>query len=124
MISQPEYETIDNVSLTDCFNYNSLEYISPNNTDVMLYDWNNYMVTPRLNHDHPERGIAGFVSKLYQYTSSLFSISDRISNSFPSFFFFFKNRCLQDNEQSYARWCKHNGIDMFIIDNIPGKLNG
>jgi hypothetical protein len=92
MISQPEYETIHNVSLTDCFNYNSLEYISPNNKDVMLYDWNNYMVTPRLNHDHPERGIAGFVSKLYQYTFSLsffLYISDRIFNSFPSFFFFF-----------------------------------
>ncbi|KAI7905010.1 uncharacterized protein BX663DRAFT_307834 [Cokeromyces recurvatus] len=46
---------------------------------------------------HTERGIAGFVSKLYQ--------------------------CLQsnDNNQQYARWCKHDGKDMFIIDRIPGK---
>ncbi|KAI9480785.1 MAG: HSF-type DNA-binding-domain-containing protein [Benjaminiella poitrasii] len=44
---------------------------------------------------HSERGIAGFVSKLYQ--------------------------CLQSNDgnQQYARWCKHDGKDMFIIDRIP-----
>ncbi|KAI8980894.1 HSF-type DNA-binding-domain-containing protein, partial [Pilobolus umbonatus] len=41
------------------------------------------------------RGIAGFVSKLYQ--------------------------CLQPNSknQKYARWCEHDGKDMFIIDCIP-----
>ncbi|CAO3652961.1 unnamed protein product [Mucor fragilis] len=44
---------------------------------------------------HSERGIAGFVSKLYQ--------------------------CLQsvDSNQKYARWCQHDGKDMFIIDCIP-----
>lgn len=32
-------------------------------------------------------------------------------------------RCLQstDSNQKYARWCQHNGKDMFIIDCIPGK---
>ncbi|OBZ88121.1 Heat shock factor protein 2 [Choanephora cucurbitarum] len=42
-----------------------------------------------------ERGIAGFVSKLYQ--------------------------CLQSPEsnQKYARWCQHEGKDMFVIDCIP-----
>ncbi|KAI8977487.1 hypothetical protein BDF20DRAFT_571116 [Mycotypha africana] len=47
------------------------------------------------NAARSERGIAGFVSKLYQ--------------------------CLQSNDanQKYARWCKHDGKDMFIIDNIP-----
>ncbi|KAI7892077.1 HSF-type DNA-binding-domain-containing protein, partial [Mucor mucedo] len=45
--------------------------------------------------NQPERGIAGFVSKLYQ--------------------------CLEapDDGHKYARWCRHNGIDMFIIDCIP-----
>jgi hypothetical protein len=33
------------------------------------------------------------------------------------------NRCLQvpDDGNKYARWCRHNGIDMFIIDCIPSK---
>ncbi|KAI8367019.1 HSF-type DNA-binding-domain-containing protein [Choanephora cucurbitarum] len=42
-----------------------------------------------------ERNIAGFVSKLYQ--------------------------CLQapDDGHKYAYWCKHNGVDMFVIHSIP-----
>ncbi|KAI8367718.1 HSF-type DNA-binding-domain-containing protein [Blakeslea trispora] len=42
-----------------------------------------------------ERNIAGFVSKLYQ--------------------------CLQapDDGHKYAYWCKHNGVDMFVIYSIP-----
>ncbi|KAI8059525.1 hypothetical protein BC940DRAFT_313632 [Gongronella butleri] len=42
-----------------------------------------------------ERVIAGFVAKLYQ--------------------------CLQttENGESYARWCRHDGKDMFVIDCIP-----
>ncbi|KAI9256251.1 hypothetical protein BY458DRAFT_305735 [Sporodiniella umbellata] len=54
--------------------------------------WNlNSTVTPRGS----PRGIAGFVAKLYQ--------------------------CLQSpqNEPKYARWCKHQGRDMFIIERIP-----
>ncbi|KAI8097098.1 HSF-type DNA-binding-domain-containing protein [Halteromyces radiatus] len=47
------------------------------------------------NMNHAERGIAGFVSKLYQ--------------------------CLQapDNGHKYARWCLHDDKDMFVIDCIP-----
>ncbi|KAF7728452.1 hypothetical protein EC973_006132 [Apophysomyces ossiformis] len=45
---------------------------------------------------HHERGIAGFVAKLYQSLEAK----------------------AEDGEK-YARWCKHNGIDMFIIDCIP-----
>ncbi|CAO3668346.1 unnamed protein product [Rhizopus stolonifer] len=54
--------------------------------------WNpNNSVSPRGS----QRGIAGFVSKLYQ--------------------------CLQssENEQKYAQWCKHQGRDMFVIERIP-----
>ena len=32
-------------------------------------------------------------------------------------------RCLQapESDQKYARWCKHQGRDMFIIECIPGN---
>ncbi|KAI9492715.1 hypothetical protein BDB00DRAFT_422018 [Zychaea mexicana] len=45
--------------------------------------------------NHSERGIAGFVSKLYQSLQA------------------------PDDGQKYARWCKHDGKDMFIIECIP-----
>ncbi|CEP17084.1 hypothetical protein [Parasitella parasitica] len=63
---------------------------------------NNYAQHQPIHHQqihhpapHSERGIANFVSKLYQ--------------------------CLQsvDNNPKYARWCHHEGKDMFIIDCIP-----
>ncbi|KAI8344024.1 HSF-type DNA-binding-domain-containing protein [Chlamydoabsidia padenii] len=43
----------------------------------------------------PERGVAGFVCKLYQSLEA------------------------PDGGEKYARWMKHNGKDMFIIDCIP-----
>ncbi|KAI8077804.1 HSF-type DNA-binding-domain-containing protein [Halteromyces radiatus] len=43
----------------------------------------------------PERGVAGFVCKLYQSLEA------------------------PDNGEKYAHWCEHNGKDMFIIDCIP-----
>ncbi|KAI8365218.1 HSF-type DNA-binding-domain-containing protein [Radiomyces spectabilis] len=49
-----------------------------------------------LEFSRSERGIAGFVSKLYDYVSLQSS----------------------DNEK-YAHWCRHDGKDMFIIDCIP-----
>ncbi|KAI9283181.1 HSF-type DNA-binding-domain-containing protein [Sporodiniella umbellata] len=55
-----------------------------------MTDINHYMA---MDNGHPERSVAGFVAKLYQ--------------------------CLQSNDQHYVRWCKHNGIDMFVIDCIP-----
>ncbi|KAF1798040.1 heat shock factor-type transcription factor [Mucor lusitanicus] len=57
--------------------------------------WNTHPLDGNEDMSQPERGIAGFVSKLYQ--------------------------CLQapDDGHKYARWCRHNGIDMFIIDCIP-----
>ncbi|KAG0958492.1 hypothetical protein G6F60_011423 [Rhizopus arrhizus] len=60
-------------------------------TNHSLEPWN----LPMKRRDSSQRGIAGFVSKLYQ--------------------------CLQvpENEQKYARWCKHQGRDMFIIECIP-----
>ncbi|CAO3665082.1 unnamed protein product [Rhizopus stolonifer] len=90
MASQLNYENVNDALYTECCDYKHSnlteldQYTS--NTNLMLYDWNNCMISPRLTHDHPERGVAG---------------------------------CLEDNEQSYARWCKHNGIDMFVIDCIP-----
>ncbi|KAI8084311.1 uncharacterized protein B0P05DRAFT_34640 [Gilbertella persicaria] len=58
---------------------------------------NDYAGSSRRQHQSTpsERGIAGFVSKLYQ--------------------------CLQspENNQNYARWCQHDGKDMFVIDCIP-----
>ncbi|KAI8968364.1 HSF-type DNA-binding-domain-containing protein [Mycotypha africana] len=71
----------------------SNEYYDPATTSSWYYN-----ATTETNYDdlnQAERGIAGFVSKLYQ--------------------------CLEapDNGQKYARWCKHNGVDMFIIDCIP-----
>ncbi|KAG1459760.1 hypothetical protein G6F56_006093 [Rhizopus delemar] len=52
------------------------------------------LVSPR-ELSNSQRGVAGFVSKLYQ--------------------------CLQapDTEQRYARWCTHQGKAMFIIECIP-----
>ncbi|KAI7870528.1 HSF-type DNA-binding-domain-containing protein [Spinellus fusiger] len=41
-----------------------------------------------------ERGVAGFVAKLYQSLE------------------------MPENEDKYARWCTHNGVDMFIIEYI------
>ncbi|KAI8989575.1 HSF-type DNA-binding-domain-containing protein [Pilobolus umbonatus] len=60
--------------------------------------WNHGLMPSDMDYEdinQSERGIAGFVSKLYQ--------------------------CLQapDDGQKYARWCRHNGIYMFIIDCIP-----
>ncbi|SAL99774.1 hypothetical protein [Absidia glauca] len=43
----------------------------------------------------PERGVAGFVCKLYQSLDA------------------------SDGGEKYARWMKHNGKDMFVIDCIP-----
>ncbi|KAI9320968.1 hypothetical protein BX666DRAFT_1257630 [Dichotomocladium elegans] len=42
--------------------------------------------------------------------------------NWPIFIFaHFRKRSLQapDDEQKYARWCKHDGKDMFIIECIP-----
>lgn len=67
------------------------------NTHSILDSMTNETISCNNNEDltQPERGIAGFVSKLYH--------------------------CLQapDDGHKYARWCRHNGIDMFIIDCIP-----
>ncbi|KAI9271990.1 HSF-type DNA-binding-domain-containing protein [Sporodiniella umbellata] len=96
MTVQINYKNVNESLYTeyyDCAYPSMLEfdqYASGNNP---IYDWSNCAVSPPLTHDHPERGVAGFVSKLYQ--------------------------CLENNEQSYARWCKHNGVDMFVIDCIP-----
>ncbi|KAG1469149.1 hypothetical protein G6F56_003426 [Rhizopus delemar] len=65
--------------------------------ELTLYGSVNYKIPSPLNCAHSERGVAGFVAKLYQ--------------------------CLQNNDQQYVRWCNHNGIDMFIIDCIPGELH-
>ncbi|ORZ09869.1 hypothetical protein BCR42DRAFT_423231 [Absidia repens] len=46
----------------------------------------------------PERGVAGFVCKLYQSLEA------------------------PDGGEKYAHWCQHNGKDMFIIDCIPSKV--
>ncbi|CAO3644372.1 unnamed protein product [Cunninghamella echinulata] len=67
-------------------------------TTSLLHPMNNYPLLPSeddLFSPLPERGVAGFVCKLYQY--------------------------LEDNDinEKYARWCKHNGKDMFVIDCIP-----
>ncbi|CEG70212.1 hypothetical protein RMATCC62417_06150 [Rhizopus microsporus] len=74
------------------------------NNDMELmqhaHDYNLDIVPPLFpsspcKNTQSQRGIAGFVSKLYQ--------------------------CLQapESDQKYARWCKHQGRDMFIIECIP-----
>ncbi|KAL9545695.1 hypothetical protein MBANPS3_007031 [Mucor bainieri] len=96
----PHYN--DPSSLMPFHAYHLPSSLSPSpTTDLSTTHWN--MNAPHHHHldaanedmNQPERGIAGFVSKLYQ--------------------------CLQapDDGHKYARWCRHNGMDMFIIDCIP-----
>ncbi|KAG1143828.1 hypothetical protein G6F37_005417 [Rhizopus arrhizus] len=97
MTLQQNYETMNYLCSIESYGnkYSNLssfdQCVSMN--DITLYNWDNYSIPSRFNYDHSERGVAGFVSKLYQ--------------------------CLQDKEQNYVRWCKHKGIDMFVIDCIP-----
>ncbi|KAI8641068.1 HSF-type DNA-binding-domain-containing protein [Parasitella parasitica] len=102
-----DYQHYNDPSLMTFNTYNEQEYPSHSPTDLnatshwSLMSSSHHTPNTHMNMDgeesisQPERGVAGFVSKLYQ--------------------------CLQapDNGQKYARWCKHNGTDMFIIDCIP-----
>ncbi|CAO3592337.1 unnamed protein product [Absidia cylindrospora] len=55
----------------------------------------NLSIKANNEHNHGERGIAGFVSKLYQSLQA------------------------PENGQKYAHWCRHKDKDMFVIDCIP-----
>ncbi|KAI9259996.1 HSF-type DNA-binding-domain-containing protein [Helicostylum pulchrum] len=99
--------TVDSLKVTEDGTRSSSNMVMnrSSTTQLILQDpWsqhqllNNEFNTDIIHHQnlsHSERGIAGFVSKLYQ--------------------------CLQstDTSQKYARWCQHDGKDMFIIDCIP-----
>ncbi|KAI9025771.1 hypothetical protein CLU79DRAFT_63212 [Phycomyces nitens] len=79
----------------------------PTNQTIPLQPISSYWTIPDCSIDNSfadlhsqemnttERGIAGFVSKLYQSLQA------------------------PDEGQKYAHWCNHNGVDMFIIECIP-----
>ncbi|CAO3612864.1 unnamed protein product [Cunninghamella blakesleeana] len=77
-----------NSSLLHPMNHNN-NHNNNNNNNFPLLTNDDDLCSPL-----PERGVAGFVCKLYQY--------------------------LEDNDmnEKYARWCRHNGKDMFVIDCI------
>jgi hypothetical protein len=70
MTLQQNYETMNYLCSIESYGnkYSNLssfdQCVSMN--DITLYNWDNYSIPSRFNYDHSERGVAGFVSKLYQ----------------------------------------------------------